>query len=213
MNFNDVQEFRYACKRYDSSKNVCESAMLELVKGASLTATSCNLQPYHLLVFNKSDDLEKLKEVCYNQGTIRTCSNAIVVLASKKSHTGPKTKRYDTVIEGLTNRLNSFLPDDKKMSKQQVFDNTSNFADKEDHEFLEWSKMNCYMVATNIMNKAASLGIDSCPLEGFNQAIFSKYFPEYDDDFAVAMVITLGYRDEEQPYRSRLDIDSTYTIM
>ncbi len=85
------------------------------------------------------------------------------------------------------------------------------FCDKEEGEFLEWSKANAYLGAMNIMNQAASLGIDSCPIEGFSQEKFDEYYPQFKDDYAVAMFVTLGYRNEEPQERIRLDFDQMVT--
>ncbi len=213
MNFEEIMQFRYACKRYDKEKNISDEDIQKMINAAHLSPTSCNIQHAHLLICKSNESMENMLDICMRQGTIRTANKAIVVLAAKKSLTGIGTKRYNTIIEGTTKRLNSFLPDDKKVTSEFVDERTAFFCDKPDLEYTAWSKANSYLVAMNIMNQAADLGIDSCPIEGFSQEKFNRAYPKYQDDFEVAMVISLGYRNEEQPYRDRLNITNLYTTI
>ena len=210
MNFEEILEFRYACKRFKKDENIPTSDIDKIINAANLTPTSCNMQHAHLLIVETPDNLKKLNEICYNQGTTRTANKIIVVLAGKNSYMGHNTDRYYEVITGLTNRLNSFLPGDKQITNEVVAERTGVFCKKNDTDFMAWSKANSYLVAMNIMNQAADLKINSCPIEGFNQEVFNNYFPKYKEEFEIAMVVSLGYKDEVQPQRSRLPIELLY---
>jgi len=63
------------------------------------------------------------------------------------------------------------------------------------------------MVA-NMMTGAASMGIDSCPIEGFSKKGVEAVLQLDIAREQVAVVVTFGYRDWEQPAHLRQPLDA-----
>ena len=59
----------------------------------------------------------------------------------------------------------------------------------------------------NMMTAAAMMGIDSCPIEGFNREAVENILIEEGvldpQHFGVSVMVGFGYRDEEQPAKTR----------
>ncbi len=70
-----------------------------------------------------------------------------------------------------------------------------------------WSSKQSYILATSIMISASYIGIDSCPIEGFNQAEVEECLEIDTKKSQISLLIALGYRIKEQPSRYRLDIN------
>ncbi len=208
--FQEILEFRYACKRY-SEKEVSTVDMNTILKAGILTPSSCGIEQFRFVAMESNEAMENVVDICMNQGTARTANKAIVVLAGKKGTVGPGTEVFNWHAEKRADILNKILPVEKQVTSEFVASRFNMFCDKEESDFLAWSKANAYLAAMNIMNQAASLGIDSCPIEGFSQEKFDKYYPQYQEGYEVAMVITLGYRNEEPQARIRLDFDQMVT--
>ena len=66
-----------------------------------------------------------------------------------------------------------------------------------------WCSKQCYIGLANIMTCAASMGIDSCPMEGFEKEWVEKVLEVDTSPFEVAVIVALGYRKGGQTPRQR----------
>lgn len=62
MEFNDVIQNRYACKKYDGTP-VAKEALDAILEAGRLAPTGKNLQGQHVYVITKADDLAKIDEL------------------------------------------------------------------------------------------------------------------------------------------------------
>ena len=58
-----------------------------------------------------------------------------------------------------------------------------------------------------MMTSAAFIGIDSCPIEGFEKDALEKILELDTSKFQVAMLLPFGYRINEQSKQNRLAFD------
>ncbi|MBU3953335.1 MAG: nitroreductase family protein [Proteobacteria bacterium] len=70
-----------------------------------------------------------------------------------------------------------------------------------------WCSKQCYIALANMMTTAASMGIDSCPMEGFEKKRVEKLLEIDTRKFEVSVLLALGYRAGDQPPRRRYPID------
>ena len=61
--------------------------------------------------------------------------------------------------------------------------------------------------ALAMMNEAASRGIDSCPMEGFDRAALNEILGIDWNDRRVALLVPFGYRVKPQPQKIRRSMD------
>ncbi len=208
--FEEILDFRYACKRF-SDKEISQEDLNKIINAGILAPSSCGIEQFRFVAVESKEAVKSLPQFCMKQGTARTANKAVVVLAGKKSTVGPGTEVYSWHASERAEVLNQILPPEKQVTSEFVEERFSMFCDKSEDDFISWSKANSYLAAMNIMNQAAGLGIDSCPIEGFDQEEFNSLYPQYKDDYEVALVITLGYRDETPQKRIRLDFDQMVT--
>ena len=50
MNFREIAQARYSCRKYDSSRPVEEEKIKAILESANLAPSACNGQPYHVTV-------------------------------------------------------------------------------------------------------------------------------------------------------------------
>ena len=67
------------------------------------------------------------------------------------------------------------------------------------------------------MTTAAFLGIDSCAIEGFEKDKAEKYLSEKGllntDEYGMSYMVSFGYRDEEQPVKTRQNLSEVFEII
>ena len=66
-----------------------------------------------------------------------------------------------------------------------------------------WCAKQCYIALANIMTTAASMGIDSCPMEGFEKDKVESILKIDKKECEVAVLVALGFRAGEQTPRRR----------
>ena len=195
MNYLEILKFRHACKIFDESKKISAGEFDFILEAGRLSPSSTGLEQWDFLVVQNKELREKIKAVSWNQAQITSCSHLVVILAKiKEIKVGSSyidkmiARRADKNIEAIAARQKFFL--------------LSNFKNDDELTF-QWSHEQCMIAATNMMNAAASLGIDSCPMEGFDRHALNEILGLDESEKRVAIVVPFGYRLNPQPEKLR----------
>lgn len=195
MNYLEILKFRHACKIFDESKKIGAGEFDFILEAGRLSPSSTGLEQWDFLVVQNKELREKIKAVSWNQVQITSCSHLVVILAKiKEVKVGSSyidkmiARRADKNIEAIAARQKFFL--------------LSNFKNDDELTF-QWSHEQCMIAATNMMNAAASLGIDSCPMEGFDRHALNEILGLDESEKRVAIVVPFGYRLNPQPEKYR----------
>ena len=195
MNYLEILKFRHACKIFDESKKISAGEFDFILEAGRLSPSSTGLEQWDFLVVQNKELREKIKAVSWNQVQITSCSHLVVILAKiKEVKVGSSyidkmiARRADKNIEAIAARQKFFL--------------LSNFKNDDELTF-QWSHEQCMIAATNMMNAAASLGIDSCSIEGFDRHALNEILGLDESEKRVAIVVPFGYRLNPQPEKLR----------
>ena len=195
MNYLEILKFRHACKIFDESKKIGAGEFDFILEAGRLSPSSTGLEQWDFLVVQNKELREKIKAVSWNQVQITSCSHLVVILAKiKEVKVGSSyidkmiARRADKNIEAAAARQKFFL--------------LSNFKNDDELTF-QWSHEQCMIAATNMMNAAASLGIDSCTMEGFDRHALNEILGLDESEKRVAIVVPFGYRLNPQPEKLR----------
>jgi len=187
--------WRYATKKFNSSKKVSKENLEILLDAANLTASSYGLQPYKIYVIEDADIRTKLRAASYDQSQI-TDASYVIILANKPTFD-------DTMIDDYINNIMKI----RGLSKDNLegFSQTmkSTLLDLPDTQKNAWTSNQAYIVLGNLMTIAAEMEIDTCPMEGFNNAQYNEILGLTDNGLNAAVVLAVGYRsaeDESQNY-------------
>ena len=195
MNYLEILKFRHACKIFDENKKIGAGEFDFILEAGRLSPSSTGLEQWDFLVVQNKELREKIKAVSWNQAQITSCSHLVVILAKiKEIKVGSSyidkmiARRADKNIEAIAERQKFFL--------------LSNFKNDDELTF-QWSHEQCMIAATNMMNAAASLGIDSCPIEGFDRHALNEILGLDESEKRVAIIVPFGYRLNPQPEKLR----------
>jgi nitroreductase len=73
-----------------------------------------------------------------------------------------------------------------------------------DENIYHWTARQTYIALGNIMTAAAYIGIDSCPIEGFEKEKVEKILELDTTKWQVSVIVPFGYRINEQSTQLRL---------
>ena len=163
MEFRDIVMKRYATKKFDGRK-VPEAKMKELQELIRFAPSALNVQPWKVKVITDQKVKEQLKPATYDQEQVTTCSHLLVFCAN-------------TDFEGLLGRLEGLMRQAKwsdedvkmvlEMSRQY-------FLSPPPEVRLAMAQHHVYLALGNALNGATSLGLDSCPMGGFDPKEYSR---------------------------------------
>ena len=198
MNYLEILKFRHACKIFDESKKISAGEFDFILEAGRLSPSSTGLEQWDFLVVQNQELREKIKAVSWNQVPITSCSHLVVILAKIKE---VKVGR-SSIDKMIARRADK---DPEAIAARQKFYHDfllSNFKNDDELTF-QWSHEQCMIAATNMMNAAASLGIDSCPIEGFDRHALNEILGLDESEKRVAIVVPFGYRLNPQPEKLR----------
>ena len=197
--FMDAMNFRHACKLFDENRKINDADMRYILETARLSPSSFGMEGWKFLVITNQQLKEKLRVVCWDQPQITTCSHLVVVLAAinpLKIQSGTPQKRFQR----------RDLPQEMIERYIGVYENYTK-AIGDDKSIFAWSARQTYIAAANMMMAASFIGIDSCPIEGFEKDRVDEILKLDTKEFQTSLILPFGYRVKPQPKKIRLSFD------
>jgi nitroreductase len=190
--FEKAMNFRHACKIFDTTKSISNDDLHFVLEAGRLSPSSFGVEHWHFFVIDNPSMKEEIQKVAWNQAQITT-SSKLIAIAYKK-----KVRSTDEYVQ------NEF---DKFEYPQMLRDMYANWIDvRDDLALYSWSAKQVYIAGANMMTAAASIGIDSCPMEGFDKASVEKIMGLDTSIYGLALLIPFGYRVNPQPQLHRSDL-------
>lgn len=202
-------KWRYATKKYDSSKKVSQSDLSKIKEAIQLSASSYGLQLFKVLDIKSSEIREQLKPASWGQPQITEASNLLVFC----NYAEVKDEHIDEYMQ-------------LKASTQGLdLDSIQGFGDfvkgkmheKSMEEKEAWTAKQTYIALSSAIAVCAELKIDSTPMEGFAPDAYSEILGLKEKGLKASVVLAIGYRSAEDTSQHgkkvRKSIDSIFEIV
>lgn len=188
-------KWRYATKKFDSSRKISAADWAVLEESLILTASSYGLQPWKFIVVTDPALKAKLRPASWNQSQVEECSH-LVVFTAQQDVTEADVDRFIARIaevrgvtaESLAGYKGYMVGDLVKGPRHAIIS--------------EWAARQTYIAMGNLLTSAALLGIDACPFEGIEPAKYDEILGLKGTGFATVSACPLGYRSEDDKYAS-----------
>lgn len=193
----EAMRFRYACKEFNGAKIPQED--LEVILQAGLLApSSFGLEHTRLLVVQDTEVKKTLQEASFNQKQITTSSEVVVFVGLIGALRTP-SNYIDTMIRRKTGKDEAQYQAYKKAIESKI-------NSLSDVELIHWSLKQSYLMARAMMDAAAFLGIDSCPMEGFDKKAVERILGIDSFREQVSLIVPFGYR-KAQPTQPKIRLN------
>ena len=204
--FLKAMDFRHACKVFDDTKKISDEDLKFILEVGRKSPSSFGMEPWKFLVIQNEELKAKTRPFCWDQKQITTSSELIIILAKiedVKLESGIPAKRFA--------RRN--MPQEMQDTYLKVYgDHLAQTLSTTDNIY-SWTARQCYLAASNMMTAAASIGIDSCPIEGFEKENVEEVLGLDTTKYQLALVLPFGYRVNEQSKQLRLNFDEVVEII
>jgi len=183
-------QWRYAVKKY-SDEMVSEDKVDQIIETVNLTASSCGIQPYRLIVITNPEIREKLAAGSFN--TQIKSSSHLLVFAAFNEITSEYIVDYVAMMEAQRQLENGALSELSDTLK-------SYFSTQTTEQHALWSSKQAYIGLGTALIAAAELKIDATPMEGFNPQVFNDVLGLTEKNLHTSVIVSLGYRDAANDY-------------
>ncbi len=198
--FTKAMDFRHACKVFDKNKKISDEEMHYILEAGRKSPSSFGMEAWKFLVITNEDLKAKLRPFCWDQVQVTSCSHLVIVLAgieNAKVESGMPKKRF-TRREMPQETLDFYMDIYAKHLEKTL---------STDENICAWTAKQSYIALGNMMTAAAFVGIDSCPIEGFEKENVEEVLGLDTTKYQLAVVVPFGYRINEQSSQLRLPFD------
>ena len=185
--------WRYATKQFDASRKINARDWAAIEEALLLTPSSGGLQPWKFIVVTDPAVRAKLLPASYGQAQITDASH-LVVFAAKKNFSEADVDafiRHTAATRGIPVESLAAYRDMLVGGIVKSMDEPARDA---------WARNQAYIALGNLLTSAALLGIDACPMEGFDRAQYDEILGLKAQGLASAVIATVGYRASADKY-------------
>jgi len=187
--FNENAKWRYATKKFDTTKKVSAEDLATLKEAIQLSASSFGLQLYKVIVVENPELRAQLQGASWGQSQIVDASH-LIVFANQTTVDNGDVDNYLNNVAATRN-----LPIDALTG---YGDYMKGFIGNLPEEVKPiWTSKQTYIALGNLLNAAAELKIDVTPMEGFVPAQYNEILGLDKLNLNAALVAAVGYRHEE----------------
>jgi len=192
INIIEALNWRYAVKRYDTSKKLSEEQIDKLFEAVRLSPSSFGLQPYKILNIKSPEIREKLKVAAYGQSQVTDASHFLVFTVP----TNLGEKDVDTFLE-LTAKVRGLTVESMNEYSEMI---KGNIASRNPEQNIAWAARQAYIALGVLLTTCAIEGVDANPMEGFNPKQFDEILELKEHNLTSVVIMALGTRSVEDTY-------------
>lgn len=179
---------RYATKTFDPSKPVSEENLRLILESGRLAPSSFGIEPWKFFVVENTELRAKLRGVSYNQSKVTDAAHIVVIaartdvsaLAGELAERTAVTQGTDaSAVEGLKNMVSGYV---SGMTPEQA---------------LAYAREQTFIALGMMVETAALLEVDSCPMGGFDQTGVNALLGLSAQNLTACSMLAIGYRGED----------------
>lgn len=185
--------WRYAVKCFDPARRIEPAHWSALEDSLVLTPSSIGLQPWRFVVVTDETVKAKLRPAAYGQAQVTDCSH-FVVMAVRRDLGAEHVDRHVARMSEVRGIAVESLAKFRTMA-------TGNLDKARQEARLDtWQTHQVFIALGNFMTAAALLGVDTCPMEGFDPAQVNEVVGLRDSSYSSVVCCAAGYRHAEDKY-------------
>lgn len=189
-------EWRYATKVFDPSRTIPAETWRVLERALVLSPSSFGLQPYQFLVITDPAVRAQLLPHTWGQRQVVDCSHYVVFTA--------RTSLAEQHINEFIQRTSEVrgVPAAALAAYRQMMLGSLINGGGLSQMIPEWAARQAYIAIGNLMTSAALIGVDACPIEGFEPGKYDELLELNGSGFRSVVCCALGYRAASDKYAS-----------
>jgi nitroreductase len=202
MNVVETIKERRSINFFDPNYEIPEEKLRELLSLANLAPSSFNLQPWRVIVVRAKERKSALRACAFNQPKVEEASVVLIIIADPEGVELNRERMLQSFMEV------GYIRDEQQ--KETTKGTTVQlYKEKDSLTRKIFAVKNASLFAMNLMIAARGLGLETHPMDGFDEPCIKKEFG-IPDDKIIPMLIAVGLLKEGVtlfPRAFRRDID------
>ncbi len=194
--FNTMRE-RHSVKHYDTSHKMSREEVEQLLSAAHSAPSSWNLQHWKFLVIDDEQKKQQLLPIAYGQKQVVESSVTIAILGDLEANKNAETVYGEAVAKGA-------LTEEIKGRLIGQIDGAYQYPQVARDEAI----LNASLAAMQLMLAAKAVGLDTCPMGGFDRKAFVEQF-DISSRYVPVMLVVVGKAAKPAYASSRLPLGET----
>lgn len=198
--FTKAMNFRHACKIFDENKKISDEEIQYILEAGQKSPSSFGMEGWKFLVISNDALKEKIRPACWDQVQVTSCSHLVIILTaidSVKVESGEVEKRF----------RRREMPQESLDFYMDIYAKHLEKTLSTDENIYAWTAKQTYIALGNMMTAGAYIGIDSCPIEGYEKEKVEEILELDTSKWQLSVVVPFGYRLNEQSTQLRLPFE------
>lgn len=187
---------RHTCKAFDPARKITAADIAALRTVLRCAPSSVNSQPWHYVIATSEAGKAQVAEAlqggyAYNAPKVLACSHAVVLCA--------RTELDDAHVAAILaqeDRDGRFPTADAKANQNKSRSFYVGMHRDDLKDVADWTQKQVYLALGTLLQGAAALGIDACPMEGFDKAKLDEVLGLRARGLTAVVIAALGYRSD-----------------
>ena len=190
----DMLKWRYASKKFDSSRLIADEVWQSILESVHLAPSSFGLQLWHFVSVETPEIRSQLRSVSWDQSQVTDASRFLVFCVRRDLTEEDIDKHLRRIAEVRGVSLDSLSLYKERMEGL--------ISQKSPEQIASWMERQVYIALGFAMNSAASMAVDTCPLEGLDPTAYDEILGLSNSPYRSLCALALGYRDSADGYAS-----------
>lgn len=203
MHIVDLIQQRKTTKAFDPACQLSQEQVAAVCDLLRMSPSSTNAQPWHFFLAGSEAAKAKVAagtsgDFAYNEPKIKNASLVVVMCA--------RTRMDESYLQQVLDQETQdgrLATEDARINQHKV---RSGYVKKHEQSavgLLQWSARQVYIALGFLLLGAAEMGIDACPIEGFDAAAMDKALDLEAQGLTSQVIVALG-RKSDQDFNAAL---------
>ena len=215
MNIAQLAKTRYTTKAFDPARKISDAVIDEIRTLLRYSPSSVNSQPWHFVIAGTEEGKARVAKatqtgIAYKTPKLLNDSHLKVFCARNGID-----ERHLAKVLGSEEKDGRFTSADAKAGQNNTRGFYVNLHRYDQKDLQHWIEKQVYLSLGTVLLGAAALGIDACPMEGFDARILDEELGLRSQGLSAVALVALGYRSTEdfnaKLPKSRLPAESVLT--
>lgn len=206
---------RYTTKVFDKTKKIPQEQIEQIEEILRKSPSSTNAQPWHFIIASTEEGKARIAKSAagryvFNAAKITDASHVIILCTRAAID-----EAYLKQVLAVEDKAGRFADEQGKQGQHNGRSYFVNMHRFERRDAQQWMEKQVYLALGALLVGAAALGIDSCTMEGFDQAVLDAELGLREKGLISSVVVSLGYRSADDHNaklpKARLPLESVIT--
>lgn len=169
---------------FQPEEKISDAKLRELMEIANLAPSSFNLQPWKIIVVREPEKKKILRKCSFNQPKVEESSAVLIMIADPQG----LEENIERVLDSWQ-ELGYMKPEGRKTSKEMAM---NLYGPVDSLQRKIFAVKNTSFFAMNLMIAAKGLGLETHPMDGFDEEAIKREF-QIPQDKIIPLLIAVGY--------------------